>query len=183
MPVTGPAIDRRKQRTRAALLRAFVELLLEHGYEAVSVTQVADRADVGRSTLYEHFRTKDDLLRASLQAPFRALATALDPAGEARAVTGFLEHIRAHAVIARLLLAQPMRSRIARVLAAEIGAALPPGRLPAPIAELRAIALAEGQLALVERWLFGPVALPLDAVSDELTRLARAMAGSPCMPS
>lgn len=174
--VSAPVVDRRRQRTRAALLKAFVELLLERGYEALSVTQVADRADVGRSTLYEHFRTKDDLLKASLQGPFGVLAAAVRPDADARAVLGFLEHIRAHAAVGRLLLAQPLRSRIARTLAVEIAAALPAGSLPAATAELRAVALAEGQLALVERWLFGPVALPAATVADELTRLARAVA-------
>lgn len=54
--------DRRVRRTRELLLRALEELILERGYESVTVQNILDRADVGRSTFYAHFRDKDDLL-------------------------------------------------------------------------------------------------------------------------
>jgi AcrR family transcriptional regulator len=168
-------MDRRKLRTRTALLQAFAELFLERGYDAVAVAQVADRANVGRSTLYEHFRTKDDLLKASLDRPFRALAIAAEPDADVRVVLRLLDHIRAHAAAVRLLLAQPMRSRIARVLAEHITATMTSSCPNRPATELRAIALAEGQLALIERWLFGPVLVSPDAVAEEIIRLARAV--------
>jgi AcrR family transcriptional regulator len=69
-----PRQDRRKLRTRTAALQAFAELFLEEGYEALTVAGVADRAGIGRSALYLHFRTKEDLLKASLARPFKLLA-------------------------------------------------------------------------------------------------------------
>ena len=67
--------DRRVRRTRGLLGEALVALILEKGYEAVTVQDVLDRADVGRSTFYAHYRNKDELLlgafdemRASLEA-------------------------------------------------------------------------------------------------------------------
>ncbi|WP_280215462.1 helix-turn-helix domain-containing protein [Nocardia cyriacigeorgica] len=39
--------------------------MIERGYERVTVTDVIDRADVGRSTFYAHYRDKDDLLVVS----------------------------------------------------------------------------------------------------------------------
>jgi AcrR family transcriptional regulator len=59
-------IDRRVTRTRRALKEALTDLILEKGYEAVTVQDVIDRADVGRSTFYAHFVDKDDLLMAIL---------------------------------------------------------------------------------------------------------------------
>jgi AcrR family transcriptional regulator len=53
--------DRRIQRTRKALQNALLELMVEKGYDAVTVQDVIDRANVGRSTFYAHFQDKDDL--------------------------------------------------------------------------------------------------------------------------
>ena len=58
--------DRRVNRTRKALKEALTDLILEKGYESVTVQDVIDRADVGRSTFYAHFVDKDDLLMAIL---------------------------------------------------------------------------------------------------------------------
>jgi AcrR family transcriptional regulator len=54
--------DRRTNRTRKALADALVELIIEKGYEAVSVQDILDRANVGRSTFYTHFENKEELL-------------------------------------------------------------------------------------------------------------------------
>ena len=61
-----PTPDRRGGKTRKALKEALTDLILEKGYEGVTVQDVIDRADVGRSTFYAHFVDKDDLLMAIL---------------------------------------------------------------------------------------------------------------------
>lgn len=53
--------DRRIQKTRKALQGALLELMVEKGYDAVTVQDVIDRANVGRSTFYAHFQDKEDL--------------------------------------------------------------------------------------------------------------------------
>jgi len=58
--------DRRVGKTRRALKEALTDLILEKGYESVTVQDVIDRADVGRSTFYSHFMDRDDLLKAIL---------------------------------------------------------------------------------------------------------------------
>jgi AcrR family transcriptional regulator len=55
-------IDRRIQRTRQLLRDSLNVLILEKGYEAITVQDVLDRANVGRSTFYAHFQDKEDLL-------------------------------------------------------------------------------------------------------------------------
>ncbi|MET9214601.1 MULTISPECIES: TetR/AcrR family transcriptional regulator [unclassified Nocardia] len=57
--------DRRVRRTRDNLHRALIELMIERGYDRVTVSDVIERADVGRSTFYAHYRDKDDLLLVS----------------------------------------------------------------------------------------------------------------------
>jgi AcrR family transcriptional regulator len=58
--------DRRSQRTRHLLSAAFVELLREKGYSAITVSDIIERANVGRSTFYSHFHDKDDLFVGEL---------------------------------------------------------------------------------------------------------------------
>jgi len=58
--------DRRRQRTRHLLSEALVELIREKGYNTITVSDIIDRANVGRSTFYTHYRDKDDLLAGEL---------------------------------------------------------------------------------------------------------------------
>lgn len=54
--------DRRVNRTRRLMQEALMALIVEKGYEAITVQDILDRADVGRSTFYAHYRDKDQLL-------------------------------------------------------------------------------------------------------------------------
>lgn len=54
--------DRRVQKTRKLLQDALVGLIEEKGYESITVQEILDRANVGRSTFYAHFQYKDELL-------------------------------------------------------------------------------------------------------------------------
>jgi AcrR family transcriptional regulator len=63
--------DRRVERTRQLLQTALSELILEKGYEKVTVQDVIDRANVGRSTFYAHFESLDQLLLSGFE-PLRA---------------------------------------------------------------------------------------------------------------
>ncbi|HEX7490249.1 MAG TPA: TetR/AcrR family transcriptional regulator [Candidatus Limnocylindrales bacterium] len=62
------ATDRRVRRTRQLLREALMELTLERGYDHITVQDILDRADVGRSTFYAHYRDKDDLLVSEFEA-------------------------------------------------------------------------------------------------------------------
>ncbi len=59
--------DRRIQRTRELLRSAMVSLIREQGFEALTVQHIIDRANVGRSTFYAHFKSKEDLLTGSVE--------------------------------------------------------------------------------------------------------------------
>jgi AcrR family transcriptional regulator len=56
-------IDRRAARTRRTLHEALIRLIKRKGYDALTVQEIIDEADIGRATFYAHYRGKDDLLR------------------------------------------------------------------------------------------------------------------------
>ncbi|MFD0487807.1 helix-turn-helix domain-containing protein [Saccharopolyspora spinosporotrichia] len=59
LDVAEPVRDRRVRRSRAALMRAAVELVTERGTAAVTLSDIAEAADVSRRVVYQHFGDRD----------------------------------------------------------------------------------------------------------------------------
>ena len=101
-PVKAP--DRRIERTRKACLEALTSLALEMTYENITVQDILDRANIGRSTFYSHFRDKDELLVSGFEQ-FRELIEKQDgiirrktgsPAGKYDPAVFFFQHAAQH---------------------------------------------------------------------------------------
>src|SRR5215831_9760971 len=54
--------DRRVKRTQNLLAKALISLTLEKGYEAITIRDITERADVGYATFFRHYHDKDALL-------------------------------------------------------------------------------------------------------------------------
>ena len=59
-------LDRRKARTRRALLDAARAVMAERGHSEVSIQEITDRADVGFGSFYNHFTSKSELFEAAV---------------------------------------------------------------------------------------------------------------------
>jgi len=71
-------IDRRVRRTRRRLRDALIELILEKGYDRVTIQEITDRADLSRATFYLHYKGgKDELLASSLEEMFDELVDSM----------------------------------------------------------------------------------------------------------
>jgi len=60
--------DRRVQRTRELLQKSLIELIKERGYDAITIQDIADHANIGRTTFYLHYNSKDELFMSCHQA-------------------------------------------------------------------------------------------------------------------
>jgi AcrR family transcriptional regulator len=65
--------DRRIQRTQQLLEAALLSLIKEKEFDAISVQEIIDRANVGRATFYTHYDNKEDLLESGFDALLAAL--------------------------------------------------------------------------------------------------------------
>lgn len=95
-------IDRRVQKTLLSLHQALIALILEKGYDATTVKNIIDRANVGRTTFYAHYLGKEQLLQAGLDDLGKVLraqqqaARLQDPSGETRLSFSMPFFVHAH---------------------------------------------------------------------------------------
>jgi AcrR family transcriptional regulator len=120
----APPGDRRVRRTQATLQRALIDLVQEQDLSQITVADVADRADVSRSTFYDHYQDVHELAEAActsmLDDLFRsvmAIYAARDHSPGTRedpdpALTGFFAHFAEHAGLYRSLLGPTGSARV-----------------------------------------------------------------------
>lgn len=157
--------DRRVLRTKDRLQRALMSLIGEKGYDKITVSDLIDRADVGRSTFYTHYETKDDLLLAGLEhlTTDIELNMADDPgAGDAILPSlGIFRHVAANHKLFRGMLgsrgidlvqraALDMLTAMARAKTDERNAAGLRSEVPA---DIRAVFAAGSLMAFLSWWL------------------------------
>ncbi len=110
---------RASQRNR--LLDAMVHLSAEHGYQALTITHLVERARVARRTFYEHFETKEACFLAAFDYTAEQIITPL--LGAFDPVEDVVE--RADAYVAAMLDSLASRPALARMLVIEVGAGGP----------------------------------------------------------
>jgi AcrR family transcriptional regulator len=154
----GSGVDRRIERTRTALREALITLMQERGWEDIDVQTLCARANVGRSTFYQHFPNKEELLKASFAGLRGALLapTAGAPAGPLAFVPGLVAHVHEMQELFRALLvrrsAQYVQDRLRELLIELILSDLPASRRSWQ-ATARAHYLAGALLELLIWWL------------------------------
>ena len=173
--------DRRVERTQALLRTAFLELIMEKGYDAVTVQDIIDRANVGRSTFYAHFSDKDQVLLKD----FRQLRTAqgidglddliqTDAGGKivVRLVL-FFEHVAEQGKLAYVLMGQRGGDRVTSHLQKELTtraraqlAANPNCRLPTKQVEVVAHFIGASVVTMLRWWIDKRMSIPARQMAE-----------------
>jgi AcrR family transcriptional regulator len=170
----------RKVQTREALLSAFGDLFVERGYEAIRVGDIIARAGVGRSTFYEHYRSKHALYAQSLERIAAHIAVIVDPSTKADDLIPLFEHFWQNRGRSRRLNNATARRELVRALARLLATRLAPSggcrTSPEPLTVL-AFALAELLVGTVTAWQAGEVGCnPTQFTRELFAVVARAAA-------
>ncbi|MFE2995367.1 TetR/AcrR family transcriptional regulator [Nocardia sp. NPDC059246] len=105
IPVIGRR-ERNRQRVRARIYTSALELFAEKGYDATTIDEISERADVSRGTFFNHFPRKEDLITEWAEDRRRTLMDRIEqPLGTGASDTGALLH-RCMAGLAQLSEAQ-----------------------------------------------------------------------------
>lgn len=175
-------LDRRQTKTREAILNAFTELLFEQNFQKIKISMVATRANIGRSTLYTHFETKEALLREILKIPMGALASVIGSRDIPAHLDWWVMHFREKQAIARVLLYLPARKEMLFVLSELIAKRLDDlkDKNQTPIIPLKMIAaqIAAAQFEIIEPWILGQIAISSSNISKALHISSNAIANS-----
>jgi AcrR family transcriptional regulator len=99
--------DRRTRRTRRAIVDALIALMQERRFDRISVQEIIDRADVGRSTFYAHFRDKEGVLTSEFVRVIAALHEQIEDNGTPDELflpsLGLFRHVAAQHALFRAL--------------------------------------------------------------------------------
>jgi AcrR family transcriptional regulator len=154
------ATDRRVQRTHDRLRQAMADLILQTGYESITIRDITARAGVGYATFFRHYSTKDALLLDLLQRSIQDLARLLppgvdaDPAEEGRVI---FAHAAQHDQLYHILLrgggTLALLEEIQTAAVAEVMGRFAGQREPAIPLEILAHHLVASIIALIGWWL------------------------------
>jgi AcrR family transcriptional regulator len=162
--------DRRSARTRRAILSVFVTLVIERRYDSITVGDIVGKADVGRSTFYEHFRSKDDLLRHSMEWVLAMIADAVSPDCDTEKLAFAVAHLWDNRRLGRIVFAPPIAATVRRSLERLIGQRL---EGDCNMAHARAVQIAGAQLALLEAWSRGDLVAGQEQIAERLRATGR----------
>jgi len=182
--------DRRVERTRELLQKSLTELIAERGYDAITIQDIVDRANVGRTTFYLHYKSKDELFMRCHEAILSTfhigllhplsqeelLSSEIPP--EMASAYRHLEEGRAllypifQGKDSQVILRQ-IRDRSAREIAADLRSIFAESESNIPL-DILANYLAAAQIALMQWWLEKRRPHTPDNLTMALHRLQRA---------
>lgn len=175
--------DRRITRTRDSLHVAMMRLVLEKGFGHTTAAEVAERANVGRSTLYAHHGGKEGALLSGLHHLREKLRAAQAASGGERLAFSdlFFEHMAeyrdVHRALARHGGHDVVMTALRKMLRDLVAAELPPGALP----RTAVVGFVVDAFESVLRWSLdqtpAPSAQTVDAIFRRLTLGALTGAG------
>ncbi len=156
---------------KSRLLEAFNHLILERTQGRPALGEVIDRAQVARSTLYDHFGGRDDLLLEAIKIPLKAMADIGAGNGNVEALITMLEHFRSRRQDALDLITGPLRYRINRNLAAMIS------ERDERLDEKSANHIADMLFGFIRLWLAGETAYSAETLAVLMIKSADAQRG------
>lgn len=163
--------DRRVKRTKFLVFEAFFEMVQSTRYDEFKTKDIIEKAGIGRSTFYEHFFDKDDVLSQSLESPMLIIAKALISQDDDEDLLRILTHFWERRIFARVILKHPTREVVNRCLQKLISSNLDEVTIVNERDRLAHISfLSSGFLSLLNDWLSGK----LRSTEEEMCKYIKA---------
>jgi AcrR family transcriptional regulator len=181
MSDSSAQVDPRMQRTRIALQGALMTLMMKRRYSEIRVEDLLRASGVGRSTFYENFHGKDELLVSCMEQMTRTLSSLPFEDSSLASTTALLEHLwSVRGQIRSLLQGAPLR-KLRQDLVAKVEIRLQRQAGPVAIpARLAACALADVVLSPVLAWLSGEAWCSAIDLANGIQRASRATLDGIC---
>jgi AcrR family transcriptional regulator len=175
-PKTPTIVDRRTKRTQDLVFEAFSALVQTRRYDTFRVSDIIARAGIGRSTFYDHYANKDDVLLKSMEGPLSILARSICVGDQPSRLDALLEHFWKRRAVARTILAPPMLNLIGQRFAQMIvsfddnlGNVCADNS--APRTKIQGTHIAFGLFAVIESWLAGRASMKQQDLVDWIVEL------------
>jgi AcrR family transcriptional regulator len=181
---TSPKRDRRIQRTRGLLQTALRDLIIEQGYDSLTIQDITDRANLRRATFYMHYKDKEELLLSALSETFGQLVRVTEPLAAADGLGGktqveaylvtFAHVAENHALYKNLLMSSSgamFTHQITTFLAGLILTGLKPQAHVAIAPEVIANYIAGAEIAMITWWLAHDMPYSPEAMAQAIHRL------------
>lgn len=161
--------DRRVKRTKSQVFDAFFSMVQSLRYDEIKVIHIIKQSGVGKSTFYEHFNGKDDVLSQSLEHHLSVFASALIGEGDEEESLWMLNHFWERRVFGRVILQPPTRGVLDHCLRSLIMTKLDnqTTNLKKRDNYAKACLLSSGFLGLLNEWMLGR----LDLSNQEMFNL------------
>ncbi|MEM9838952.1 MAG: TetR family transcriptional regulator [Pseudomonadota bacterium] len=160
-----PIADRRIDRTHSAIFAAFRTLVHTVRYDEIRVQDIIEEANVGRSTFYAHFQSKDDVLLTSIEPLFAVIADTVSGKQREEDLAFVLEHFWEQRSFARIIFSGPLYFKLSDKLADMIA--------ERSSSSLSSIGTAAEILGILKAWLAGRVPSNVGEIAAHLTALNR----------
>lgn len=166
---TIPNSDRRVQRTHELIFDAFFYLVQSKRFDEIRVIDIISKANVGKSTFYDHFKDKDDVLGKSLARPLSVLARGLLGHASAADVEMVLAHFWDKRSFARVVFRLETRQIFERSLLNQLDqAALTYGHDLSPIDHYFK---SSGLVSVLNQWVNGRISLSSQQLASWVVKL------------
>lgn len=181
--------DRRVNRTRRQLREALTALILEKGYDVLTIEDITERADLGRTTFYLHYRGKEELLLESISTTAQELYEQVNaqvepgmqhtPESGLQAVSQVFQHAAQNSLLYRIILKGGAASKVQHYIFEFLSEAARPffeqrytsdGPAPIPL-EVITNYFSAAMLGFLTWWLEADMPYPPESAADYFTTM------------
>ena len=162
--------DPRRAKTQRRIFEAFSRLVQSRRYDTIQVADIVREADIGRSTFYEHFSDKNNVLAKSIAGMMGVIAEAVCGLDKPDMIELVLEHLWERRALGRIIFSGDTKTIISEVLRQQLQIRCEP---KAHTVDPDLILISEGIVEVLRQWITGHLSMPQSDLADWIRHTGR----------